>query len=439
MSIRKRLLIWLLSGLVLAGLAASIATYRKTLEEVDEMLDYELRQIAYSMEHSSRFMNASQENNSDSSREDNDFVVEVWNADGTLRYSSQPAFRLPLAHVRGFSDLRTANGRWRIFTIASGNRIIQAAQPQEARRETAAEMALRMMLPLAALVPALAMLAWIAVRRSLSPLSRITAEVERRDAGTMDALEVDAVPAEIQPLIASLNRLLGRLDESMSVQRRFVADAAHELRTPLTALSLQAQLVEQARDAGERREAIGDLRQGIVRASHLVSQLLILARQEPDAPRSVAMVDLAALARGTVGDFAVLANAGGIDLGVDAQGQIFIPGSEDALRILIGNLVDNAIRYTPGGGKVDVAVRREEEGVALTVADNGPGIPPEVGERIFERFYRLAGQDIPGSGLGLAIVQQIARQHGTRAVLDDSESGAVFKVVFPAASIKLRH
>ncbi|HUW49534.1 MAG TPA: ATP-binding protein [Sulfuricella sp.] len=437
MSIRKYLLIWLLLGLAVAGLAAGIVTYHKTLEEVNEMLDYELRQIAYSMEHSSRFMAARLENVDDSSRDDNDFVVQVWNPDGTLRYSSQPSIGLPLTQGQGFSDLQWADGRWRVFTLASGNRVIQAAQPQDARRETAVEMALRMLAPLAALVPALAILAWIVVRKSLSPLSRVTAEVGRRDAATMDSLDTHGVPAEIRPLILSLNDLLRRLDESMAVQRRFVADAAHELRTPLTALSLQAQLVEQARDPKEREEAIDDLRQGIARASHLVSQLLTLARQEPDAPRPFVRLDLAAMAKQVVGEFAPLADAKGVDLGIDADESHFIAGEEGALRVLIGNLVDNAIRYTPKGGKVDVAVHEVEHGVELKVGDNGPGIPHEEREHVFERFYRLAGQDIPGSGLGLAIVQQVTKRHGATVVLEsmDGNHGAVFRVVFPDPSI----
>jgi two-component system, OmpR family, sensor kinase len=433
-SVRKNLLIWLLTGLVIAGLVAGIATFFKTQEEVGEMLDYELRQIAYSMQHSTSFIPAQLENIGDSSRDDNDFVVQVWDTGGAPLYSSQPSVKLPRASAPGFSNIRNSDVDWRVYSLVSGNRFIQAAQPEEARWETAAGIALRMLAPLAVLVPALALLAWIAVRKSLAPLARVTAEVERRDASAMAPLDAHAVPEEIHPLLLALNGLLNRLNESIASQRRFVADAAHELRTPLTALSLQAQLVEQARDSGERNESIRDLRLGIARASHLVSQLLTLARQEPEAQRPFAHLDLAALVRQVVGEFAPLADFKKVDLGIDANQSGFVNGDEEALRILVGNLVDNAIRYTPEGGKVDVTLGNESGGLVLRVKDSGPGVPVEDRERIFERFYRIAGNEVQGSGLGLAIVKQIVQRHGAVAEVASGENGigAIFSIRFPS-------
>ena len=433
MSIRKNLLIWLLTGLLVAGLGTGIATYFKTQEEVGEMLDYELRQIAYSMQHSTSFMPGQMDNIGDSSGDDNDFVVQVWNENGEQLYSSQPSIKLPKASAPGFSNLRNSDGGWRAFSVISGDRFVQAALPDDARWETTAGMALRMLAPLAVLVPALALLAWIAVRRSLAPMARVTAEVERRDAFAMAPLDVDAVPEEIRPLLMALNRLLHRLDVSMGAQRRFVADAAHELRTPLTALSLQAQLVEQAQDSGERNEAIRDLRLGIARASHLVSQLLTLARQEPDAQRPFVQLDLAALVRQVIGEFAPLADLKKIDLGVDAGQSEFMNGDKESLKILVGNLVDNAIRYTPEGGKIDVTLGNGSSGLVLSVKDSGPGIPIKDRERIFERFFRVAGNEVQGSGLGLAIVKQIAQRHGATVEVSngENEAGAIFSVKFP--------
>lgn len=433
MSIRKNLLIWLLTGLLVAGLGTGIATYFKTQEEVGEMLDYELRQIAYSMQHFTSFMPGQMDNIGDSSGDDNDFVVQVWNENGEQLYSSQPSIKLPKASAPGFTNLRNSDGGWRAFSVISGDRFVQAALPDDARWETAASMALRMLAPLAVLVPALALLAWIAVRRSLAPMARVTAEVERRDAFAMAPLDVHAVPEEIRPLLMALNRLLHRLDGSMGAQRRFVADAAHELRTPLTALSLQAQLVEQAQDSGERNEAIRDLRLGIARASHLVNQLLTLARQEPDAQRPFVQLDLAALVRQVIGDFAPLAHLKKIDLGVDASQSEFMNGDKESLKILVGNLVDNAIRYTPEGGKIDVTLGNGSSGLVLSVKDSGPGIPIGDRERIFERFFRVAGNEVQGSGLGLAIVKQIAQRHGAtvEVINEENEAGAIFSVRFP--------
>jgi two-component system OmpR family sensor kinase len=438
MSIRNKLLAWLLTGLAIAGLGTGIATYFKTHEEVGEMLDYELRQIAYSMQHSSRFMPDQIENpgDSDSGGDDNDFVVQVWNKDGTLLYSSRPSAKLPQASTPGFSSMENANSHWRIFTLASGDRVIEAAQPEEARWETAADIALRMLAPLAVLVPALALLAWITVRKSLAPLVHVTEQVEKRDASAMSPLDIHAVPDEIRPLLSALNRLLIRLDDSISSQRRFVADAAHELRTPLTALSLQAQLVEQARDSKERNEAIRNLRLGIARASHLVSQLLTLARQEPDAQRPFAHLDIAAIVRQVVGEFAPLADNKRIDLGIGDNQSRFVNGDEEALRILVGNLVDNAIRYTPEGGKVDVTLSDDSSSVILKVEDTGPGIPIEDRERIFERFHRISGNEVQGSGLGLAIVKQVVQRHGALVEIDNGKNGigTIFSIKFPVHS-----
>jgi two-component system OmpR family sensor kinase len=438
-SIRNKLLVWLLTGLAIAGLGTGIATYYKTHEEVGEMLDYQLRQIAYSMQHSSSFIPDQIENTKDldESGDDNDFVVQIWNNNGTLIYSSRPSAKLHLASVQGFSNLKYVNDQWRVFRLISGDRIIQAAQPEDARWETAADIALRMLAPLAVLVPALALLAWITVRKSLAPLVHVTEQVEKRDASTMSPLDTHAVPEEIRPLLLALNRLLTRLDESISSQRRFVADAAHELRTPLTALSLQAQLVEQAQDSNERNEAIRKLRLGIGRASHLVSQLLTLARQEPDAQRPFAHLDLAAIARRVAGEFAPLADNKRIDLGIGGNQSAFVNGDEEALRILVGNLVDNAIRYTPEGGKVDVTLNYEGGSVILKVEDTGPGIPIEERERIFERFHRISGNEVQGSGLGLAIVKQVVQGHGAVVELETGENGigTIFSIKFPASSL----
>jgi len=434
MSIRKNLLIWLLTGFVFAGLGTGIATYFKTHQEVGKVLDYELREITNSMRYSSSFIPDQLEKIGDEKRDYNDFVVQVWNEHGKLIYSSLPSAKLPQASRPGFSTITMHTGDWRAYTLFTGDRVIQTAQTEGDRWEIAAGIAMRMLAPLAVLVPVLVFLGWIAVRKSLAPLARVTAEVEQRDASAMAPLDTRAVPEEIRPLLMALNRLLGRLDESIASQRRFVADAAHELRTPLTALSLQAQLVEQAQDAGERNESAGNLRLGIARASHLVSQLLTLARQEPGAQHPFVHVDLALLARQVAGELAPLADLKKIDLGVSANQPEWVNGDQDGLRILVGNLIDNAIRYTPEGGKVDVTLRKDGSSLLLSVKDTGPGIPLQDRDKIFERFYRVAGNKVQGSGLGLAIVRQIVDRHG--AVIDISAGengmGAVFSIKFPS-------
>jgi two-component system OmpR family sensor kinase len=221
----------------------------------------------------------------------------------------------------------------------------------------------------------------------------------------------------------------------MQTQREFVADAAHELRTPLTALQLQVQLARRARSDEERQAAFADLEAGLKRATHLVQQLLTLARQEPEAadepPRTV---DLAALAAQVVGEYAPLAATRGIDLGLAHADAVSVFGHDASLRALLANLVDNAVRYTPGGGQVDVTVRHDGDRAVLAVRDTGPGVPAEERERVFDRFYRREGTGVDGSGLGLAIVKAIAERHGATIALEDGPGGKglVVRISLPA-------
>jgi two-component system OmpR family sensor kinase len=246
----------------------------------------------------------------------------------------------------------------------------------------------------------------------------------------------------VRPLATSLNDLLARLQAAFATQRDFVADAAHELRTPLTALQLQAQLLERATDGGERDAALEELKRGLARAGHTVQQLLTLARQEPGAAAlRREPVALSELVRDGVVAQMRLAEAQGIDLGVAEGDAVIVTGDVDALRILLGNLIGNAVRYTPRGGRVDVSCRLEDGQPVLAVADSGPGIPEAERERVFDRFYRRPGErtagNESGAGLGLAIVRAIADRHLARVSLQDAALGGLcVRVTFPAPEIQ---
>lgn len=363
------------------------------------------------------------------------FIVQLWRGASRLQYSSQPSVALPLMARQGFSTVSSGGMQWRVFSLTAGERTVQAAQSVDDRRDTAAEMVMRMLVPFLILVCSLVWLAWLAVGKGLAPLNRVAADIGRRDSLSMQPLDEMNVPAEIRPLVVALNDLLRRLESALNTQRQFVADAAHELRTPLTALSLQAQLVQQSTGEDDRNEAVRDLRRGIVRATHLVNQLLDLARQEPDTRRSLAGLDLARLVREKAGELAPLAAEKEIDLVVEADIPQWIDGDAASLGLLVGNLVDNAIRYTPAGGRVIVALGANNGSVVLSVSDNGCGIPEEERDRVFERFYRPAGQRSPGSGLGLAIVSQVAKLHHAdiRLMQPDAGPGTVFHVNFHPA------
>ena len=238
-------------------------------------------------------------------------------------------------------------------------------------------------------------------------------------------------PEEVQPLVRSLNDLLARLGDAFDTQRRFAADAAHELRTPLTALTLQIQLARRAESPEERAIALDRLEQGVKRSTRLVQQLLTMARLDPDAARPATTVDLGALAAAVVDEKKALAEQQRIALSVQTA-PVQLKGQEDALRILLTNLVDNALRYTPAGGSVKVRAWPDGDEARVEVADTGPGIPEEERERVFDRFYRGHNAPAGGSGLGLAIVRQVATLHGGSIVLDESPSkGLLVSARFP--------
>jgi len=420
-SLRARLLAWLLGGVVLVGAVGGWVVYRSALAEADTFFDYHLRQTALILrDEPVEYLLAPQLPQTDASY---DFVVQVWSLDGVRVYLSRPHAVLPNITTLGFSTVGTSEGRWRVFGVQAVTRVIQVAQPMSVRERRAAELALETLKPFALLLPVLALVIWFAVGHALEPLQRLTAQVKARRVNTLDALPAEQLPDEVQPLVLALNDLLGRLRAVLARERAFMADAAHELRTPLTALYLQMGMLAQASGEAEREAAMGTLSAGVQRAMRLVEQMLALARQGPRAESPPVAVRLDELAREVVAELIPLADAGRIDLGVATAQSTTVSGDADALRTLLRNLVDNAVRYTPPGGRVDVTVESAPEGPRLTVTDDGPGIPPEERARVFDRFYRRAGTEPPGSGLGLAIVKAIADAHGATASLADGPRG----------------
>lgn len=440
-SIQRTLLWWLAAGLALGIAVATGLIYGQARQEANALFDYQMKQVAAALP--SQFsapmsppFDPESATGADLLRADEDVVIHIWDGSGRSLYLSHARPALPPRAELGFTNARTDSGEWRIYSVQVGPAVVQIAQPLSARRTLAAHMALRTVAPLLLLLPLLAWLVWLAVGRGLRPLREIATEVRARDAKTLAPLAVRDMPDEIAPLSDALNQLLARLAHAIDTQRAFVADAAHALRTPLTALQLQAQLVERAENAEARQTAIGQLRQGLERLTHLVTQLLTLARQEPGAaPPPHEPVNLRALAGEVVVEMSQAAIDRDIDLGLegsDAQGPVTIRGDADALRILLTNLVDNALHYIPRGGRIDVQVAHTAEGIELVVRDNGPGIPAAERARVFDRFYRVPDAPTGGSGLGLAIVDEVAQSHGARVALEDAAPGLRVRVVFPA-------
>jgi two-component system OmpR family sensor kinase len=425
-SVRGRLLAWLMAGLSLALLPTGVAAYLKAREEVNLLLDYQLKETALSLRRQS-LLAAAMAREFDSRGEEGDVVVQIWDQMAGLMYVSRADRELPLIPLEGFHDVSWQGREWRAYVLRAGSRTIQVAQPLGLRSRLSADIAFRNMVPYLALVPFAGAIVWFGVGFGLRPLRRVAEAVGRRRPDALDPLPSSGLPEEIRPLAESLNDLLVRLDHAFSAQRQFVADAAHELRTPLTALQLQLQNLE-GTDEAQRAAAIRELRAGLKRAARLVEQLLAMARLDPDAPLRSETVDLEALAKGVVAEMSVHAEARNIDLGVLKSAPVSIAANPDDLRLLLRNLVDNAVRYTPEGGRVDVLIKSVGPDALLEVADTGPGIPAAERERVFDRFYRGSGADVPGSGLGLAIVKRVTERHGGSILLAEGEGGRGLRV-----------
>jgi two-component system, OmpR family, sensor kinase len=425
-SLRRTLLATLLAAVVGAIGIATVATYRIARNEIDTVLDYQLRQAALSLRDRARAL-AGFPGIGGGSR---DFVIQLWDRGGVRLWVSTPGLDLPEMAELGFSNVSTPQGRWRVFSVELGGQVLQVGQPETVRSDLAFASAARTLAPFLMLLPVLAFLIWYVVGRGLAPLDRLARDAATRTAVALDPFPEEGAPEEVRPLVRSLNGLMDRLAAALAGQRAFVADAAHELRTPLAALKLQAQLAARAEEPGERASCLAELQRGLDRAAHVVQQLLTLAREEPgaDVGRADQTVALAELVAQVVADHAPLAESKQIDLGATSiDERATVRGDPMALRTLLTNLVDNAIRYSPTGGRVDLAAGMASDGTGayLEVSDSGPGIPKAERERVFDRFYRRAGNGQDGSGLGLSIVKAIAERHGARVLLGDAPGGGL--------------
>jgi two-component system, OmpR family, sensor kinase len=432
-SIRRQLLVSLLSTLVLIGLFAALGIYLTVEDEFNELFDYELRQVALSFRDDS--LGGPIAPPIQIVDEEDDLVIQIWNRDGVLVYVSDVLPVLPPRAPAGFSSVSTPGTQWRTFNIELRKHTIQVAQPKSVRHALAVGAALRTLLPILFLVAVLGLVIWFIIDKGLRPLKKVTDAVEQRSASALQPLPDTDLPREVRPLVTALNHLLGELGHTLEMRRTFIADAAHELRTPLTAVQLQIQLARRATSDEERAAAFAQLDEGVKRAIHLVQQLLTLARHEPElAERSSAPVELAQLARQAVADHASIAEAKDIDLGVDGEAPVWVSGDFEALRAMLGNLIDNAIRYVQRGGKVDVGVNTQDNHPVLSVTDNGPGIPAEFRDRAFDRFSRLEGSTELGSGLGLAIVKNVVLRHHATVALEAAQHDRGLRVMvrFPA-------
>jgi two-component system sensor histidine kinase TctE len=312
--------------------------------------------------------------------------------------------------------------------------IVRVAETLNRRNELAREILLSVILPQALLLAVAGIVVWVGVAHGLTPLERLRRAVAARSHLDWRPVATDDVPGEVRPLLQAIDELVARLDHAHTLQSRFISDAAHQLKTPVAALKANVELAMRETDAQRAAQALAAANAGLDRISRLISQLLSLARNEPDAAASISLapVDLGALVLEAATEWVPAALERRIDLGFEAAAvPVTVRGDRARLRELLDNLIDNAVRYTPDDGRVTVRVDAHPPSVQID--DDGPRIPPEERQRVFERFHRLLGDAHGGSGLGLAIAREIARIHGAAITLrdDDDGTGNTFKVEFP--------
>jgi len=409
-SLKRHLSLVLGSAILISGLVATVASFGLAYFEAKELQDDMLRQIAILS-----LGNSTDSATSTSQQRD-------LNNDGI----SDPESRIMIFHLPGdtahawlqrdlspgLRTMDTGTERMRVFVRGGqleGRTIV--VQPTEVRDEIAINSALRTLIPLLLLLPILAWLILRIVRSELAPITQLSSSLDEQPADRPQPIADDGLPDEITPFVHAINRLLDRVNLLMGQQRRFIADAAHELRSPLTALSVQAENLMHAGSLDAMRERVIPLQNGIERARQLTEQLLNLARTQAGMNEN-SEVNISAMARELIAEYLPLAEARHIDLGLDEIVPLSIRAAPDALRLILKNALDNAMKYTQEGGEVTIRLLSDESGAIIEIVDNGPGIPVSESERVFDSFYQMPGSAGEGSGLGLAIAKEAAIRLG---------------------------
>ncbi len=424
-SVQLKLSFTLSLAILVVAVVAGVFSFLSAFDEAHELQDDVLRQVAQLMDRQ-RLLPAVPTTDirlKDVDEESRVIVQRLGEVSpSTVGVDAGGVLPLPATLADGLHTLEVGGETFRVLvkTTASGERIA-VAHESGFRNEIARDGALRTVMPFLILVPVLLLIVADLVRKMFQPIAALSKEIDQRAEQELHPVEDRHLPVEVRPFAVAINRLLARVGQSMESQRRFVADAAHELRSPLTAMSLQAERLAEAEMSSVARERLTVLRQGIERSRSLLDQLLTLAKAQSatDLPKSP--VSVQSIYRRVLEDLMPLAEAKYIDIGVEGTLDAEVWASELYMIAVVKNLVDNAIRYTPEGGRVDLSVGVSEGKVVLRIQDSGPGIPLAERDRVFDPFYRTLGSEQIGSGLGLSIVQTIANRIGAEIRLDFSD------------------
>ncbi len=437
-SLRARLLGVLMGAAALIWLGVAVATFLDAREGATRLFDEQLSEYSEVLSSiaAHEVYEIAGETTSLKSEYAYALAYQVWSTEGELLLVSHAAPRTVLAKADGFSDVSAQPGRWRVFRRIDPDNgfIIIVAQDAAIRDTLVRNLAVRLLFPALLGLPLLGLAIWFGVSRALAPLDRLANDVRGRQPQQLNAVALGDAPTEVRPLVDALNQLFARVEASFDKERRFTGDAAHELRTPLAALRTQAEVALTTASEERRRRALEQVIAGVDRAARLVEELLALARLDAPGTRAREAVDLAAVAR-DVADEAQAARPGrAVSVIAPADGHAVVAGDAATLHALVRNLVVNALQHAPERGQVRIGIARVDAHVRLSVEDNGPGVAPELRERIFDRFFRV-GASGAGSGLGLSIVRRIVELHEGRVAAGASEElgGLRVDAIFPAS------
>ena len=429
--------------ILVVAIVAGAFSFMSAFDEAHELQDDVLRQVAQLMDQQglSLVPPTTGAHLKDTDEESRVIVQRLGEANpSAATVDAGGVLPLPMTLADGLHTLEVGGETFRVLvkTTAAGERIA-VAQEAGFRNEIARDGALRTVMPFLILVPVLLLIVADLVRKMFLPIAALSKEIDQRAEQELHPVEDHHLPVEVRPFAVAINRLLARVSQSMESQRRFVADAAHELRSPLTALSLQAERLADAEMSDLARERLTVLRQGIERSRNLLDQLLTLAKAQSAADLPQSPVSVQSIYRRVLEDLMPLAEAKHIDIGVEGTQDADVWASELDMIAVVKNLVDNAIRYTPEGGQVDLSVEVSDGKAGLRIQDNGPGIPLAERDRVFDPFYRTLGSEQIGSGLGLSIVQTIADRIGAEIHLDFSDqvkqTGLSVVILIPMAEL----
>jgi len=431
-SLHRRLVVSLWIALLAVGAVSAAFVYLRAERDTRLLLDDQLMQVARLA--AARDGRVARPVAAPAPDHDDDLLVTVRDDTGQVRFTMGAAFALP-AVPPGFSEQVVEGERYRLYGLEVGGLRVAVAQETEIRRNIALSTAFAALLPVALLLPVLALVIGVVVRRQLLPVEVAVRAIAERPPLSLDPVPALPLPADVRPLIDAVNALLGRLRDALAHERHFLADAAHALRTPIAALQLQADVLDGCDDPAERAARLQALRAGIRRVVRLATQLLALAQDDPAGTRAGVATPVDALLEEAAALYGPAAAARGVRVELEPAVDGALPGDLGQLLLVLGNLVENAIGHTPAGGRVLLRSFRDGDAVVLQVVDEGPGLSPAELERVFARFYRGPGAPDGGSGLGLATARAVAARLGGAVALRNrgDRSGLVADVRLPSS------